>query len=71
MAVLLLDYYEGGNIGKTAAFSLDADGDPAAVLLGITALAFARRCAGQRPRRLTINALRRKTMKRRTCHAGR
>ena len=22
MAVLLLDYYEGGNIGKTAAFSL-------------------------------------------------
>jgi len=26
MAVLLLDYYDGGNIGITAAFSLVADG---------------------------------------------
>ena len=35
MAVLLLDYYEGGNIGKTAAFSL-VQTAILAVLLGIT-----------------------------------
>lgn len=35
MAVLLLDYYEGGNIGKTAAFSL-VQTVLLAVLLGIT-----------------------------------
>ncbi|MFO1079424.1 MAG: iron ABC transporter permease [Reyranellaceae bacterium] len=35
MAVLLLDYYEGGNTGKTAAFSLVQTGI-LAVLLGIT-----------------------------------
>jgi iron(III) transport system permease protein len=35
MAVLLLDYYEGGNVGKTAAFSL-VQTALLAVLLGIT-----------------------------------
>ena len=35
MAVLLLDYYEGGNVGKTAAFSL-VQTVLLAVLLGIT-----------------------------------
>ena len=35
MAVLLLDYYEGGNIGKTAAFSL-VQTAILAVLLGLT-----------------------------------
>ena len=35
MAVLLLDYYEGGNIGKTAAFSL-VQTVIIGVLLGIT-----------------------------------
>ena len=35
MAVLLLDYYEGGNTGKTAAFSLVQTGI-LAVLLGLT-----------------------------------
>ena len=35
MAVLLLDYYEGGNTGKTAAFSL-VQTAILAVLLGIT-----------------------------------
>src|SRR6185437_4711925 len=35
MAVLLLDYYEGGNTGKTAAFSLDQT-VILAVLLGLT-----------------------------------
>ncbi len=35
MAVLLLDYYEGGNIGKTAAFSL-VQTAILAILLGIT-----------------------------------
>ena len=35
MAVLLLDYYEGGNIGKTAAFSL-VQTAILAVLLGFT-----------------------------------
>ena len=36
MAVLLLDYYEGGNTGKTAAFSSDADRRSSPCLLGIT-----------------------------------
>ena len=35
MAVLLLDYYEGGNTGKTAAFSL-VQTAILGVLLGIT-----------------------------------
>jgi iron(III) transport system permease protein len=35
MAVLLLDYYEGGNTGRTAAFSLLQTALPA-VLIGIT-----------------------------------
>ena len=35
MAVLLLDYYEGGNVGKTAAFSL-VQTVILGVLLGIT-----------------------------------
>jgi iron(III) transport system permease protein len=35
MAVLLLDYYEGGNTGKTAAFSL-VQTALLAVLIGIT-----------------------------------
>ena len=35
MAVLLLDYYEGGNLGKTAAFSL-VQMVLLAVLIGIT-----------------------------------
>ena len=35
MAVLLLDYYEGGNVGKTAAFSL-VQTAILAVLLGLT-----------------------------------
>ena len=59
MAVLLLDYYEGGNIGKTAAFSLVQT-----VILGGAArhhqLAFARRGREQRPRRLTTTNNRRK-----------
>ncbi len=70
MAVLLLDYYEGGNIGKTAAFSLVQT-----VILGGAArhhdLAFARRGAEQRPRRLTERQQSEETtMKRRTVLAG-
>ena len=42
MAVLLLDYYEGGNTGKTAAFSL-VQTVLLAVLIGVAQLAVARR----------------------------
>ena len=52
MAVLLLDYYEGGNVGKTAAFSL-VQTVILAVLLGHHQLALARRRPKQRPGRLT------------------
>ena len=46
MAVLLLDYYEGGNIGKTAAFSLVQTAILLAVLHRHRHLAFARSRAG-------------------------
>ena len=59
MAVLLLDYYEGGNTGKTAAFSLVQT-----VILARAArhhdLAFARRRAEHRAHRMTTNDNRRK-----------
>ncbi|MGE5641198.1 MAG: iron ABC transporter permease, partial [Clostridia bacterium] len=42
MAVLLLDYYEGGNIGKTAAFSLVQTG-LLAVLIGAGSLVASRK----------------------------
>ena len=65
MAVLLLDYYEGGNIGKTAAFSL-VQTAILAVLLGLTnwlSRGAAQGSAASAER--TDN--RRKPMKRRTC----
>ena len=59
MAVLLLDYYEGGNTGKTAAFSL-VQTVILAVLLGITTWLSRDAAQGSAPRRLTINDNRRK-----------
>ena len=55
MAVLLLDYYEGGNVGITAAFSL-VQTVLLGVLIGIAQSAFARRARhgdGVGPRRIT------------------
>ncbi len=61
MAVLLLDYYEGGNIGKTAAFSL-VQTAILAVLLGFTtwlsrgaAQSSARDCGNQEETRVQEN----------------